>query len=93
MGCTPEAIVCDDTGTSTDVRLLLLEVAFGVVVIALVVLAIVALMRRRPPRRPPVTRVWVSAAGDVVRRELLPAGVPPAAGPQDLHGRAVERLV
>jgi hypothetical protein len=65
--CTPEALVCDDTGTVTDWRFVLLEVAARVVLLPVLVLVAVALLRRARRPRAPVTRVWVSADGDVVR--------------------------
>ena len=61
-------MVCDDSGTVTDLRFLLLEIAGGALLLALLVVGVVLLVRRRTPPRPPVTRVWVSAAGDVVQR-------------------------
>lgn len=68
MGCTPEAVVCDDTGPGAGPWDVLLGVTVAGVVVVLLVLAAVLLLRRRIPRQPPVTRVWVSADGDVVRR-------------------------
>lgn len=70
MGCTSDAVVCNDTGPAPDLRLLLLEAAAGVLLLVLVAAGFVLLLRRhrRRVRRPPVTRVWISASGDVVRR-------------------------
>lgn len=70
MGCTPDAVVCDDTGTSYDPALLVVQAAVGAVVVVALLLVVVLVLRRRARRtsRPPVTRVWIDAAGDVVRR-------------------------
>ena len=69
MSCTPGVPVCDDTGTSADLVLILVPGAVGSVLLALVLLVVVALVRRPRSRRPPVTRVWLNADGDVVRRD------------------------
>jgi hypothetical protein len=69
MSCTPDAAVCDDTPSPPlDLGMLLVQTTAGLLLLALLVLLVVVLVRRRRPRRPPVTRVWVSAAGDVVQR-------------------------
>ena len=69
MSCTPDAVVCDDNPEPPlDLGMLLVQTVVGLALLALLVPAVVVLWRRRRPRRPPVTRVWVSASGDVVRR-------------------------
>lgn len=70
-GCTYEVVGCDDTGPAADPRVLLLEAGLGLVLLGLLALAVVVLVKRRRPAREPVTRVWVSTRGDVVRRDVL----------------------
>ena len=69
-GCTTAVVVCDDTGTVTDGRFLLLQ-AVALLVLAAVAAALLVRLARRRRRtlRAPASRVWISADGDVVRKE------------------------
>ena len=69
--CTTSAVPCDDTGTSTGVWPVVLQVVL-VVVLALVVWW--ALRHRLPlPARRPQRRAHVSASGELLRVEERPA--------------------
>ena len=68
-GCTDATIVCDDHGTVTDWRFVVLEVLAGTALLLLAVLLLLTVLRRRAPRQLPSRRVWISADGVVLRSE------------------------
>ena len=67
--CTTAVVTCDDTGTTTGVRPVVLQV----VLVALLALVLWVWLRhrRRRPVRAPQRRAHVSAAGELVRVEDL----------------------
>ena len=69
MSCTPEAVVCEDAVTTTDAGALVAGTLAVAVLVVLLVLVLLLVRRSRAARRARrVTRVWVSADGDVVHR-------------------------
>jgi hypothetical protein len=69
VSCTPDALVCNDNPEpAMDLGLVVAQVGVVLVLLVLVVLLGARLLRRPRSRRAPVTRVRVSADGDVVRR-------------------------
>lgn len=71
-GCTHAAVVCDDTGTSSDWRLVAVQLMLlALLAVSAVVGAVLVRRRVLRRRRPATTRVWISADGEVVRRDLV----------------------
>jgi hypothetical protein len=68
-GCTPDAVVCDDTGPEPAWWFGLLELGAGAVALMAVGLLLVLALRRASRPKRVTSRVWIDAHGDVVRRE------------------------